>query len=77
MTKVEHLQPESLRDNQSRYSHVVKAGNWVLIAGQGPADVHGNIPIDPADQVDNVSSNLAPAIQSAGGRLKGTVKTTT
>jgi enamine deaminase RidA (YjgF/YER057c/UK114 family) len=44
MTKVEHLQPESLRDNQSRYSHVVKAGDWVLIAGQGPADVHGNIP---------------------------------
>ena len=49
MTKVEHLQPESLRDTQIRYSHVAKAGNWVLIAGQGPAAVHGNIPIDPAD----------------------------
>ena len=65
------------RDNQNRYSHVVKAGDWVPIAGQGPADVHGNIPINPADKVDNVYRNFAAAIQSAGGRLEDTIETTT
>lgn len=39
--------------------------------------MHGNIPIDPAEQVDNVYRNPAAAIQSAGGRLEDTVKMTT
>jgi len=30
MAKVEHLQPESLRNNQNRYPHVVKVGDWDL-----------------------------------------------
>jgi hypothetical protein len=40
MAKVEHLQPESLRNNQNRYPHVVKVGDWDL--GQDLASKYSN-----------------------------------
>jgi len=74
---VEHIQPTTLRSNQNRYSHVVKIGSWVIIAGQGPSDLEGNTPSSPAAQVDNVYRNLTAAVESVGGKLTDIVKTTT
>lgn len=74
---VEHIQPTTMRSNQNRYSHVVKIGSWVIIAGQGPSDLEGNTPSNPAAQVDNVYRNLTAAVESVGGKLTDIVKTTT
>ena len=74
---VEHIQPTTLRSNQNRYSHVVKIGSWVIIAGQGPSDLDGNTPSNPAEQVDNAYRNLTAAVESVGGKLTDIVKTTT
>ena len=74
---VEHIQPTTLRSNQNRYSHVVRIGSWVIIAGQGPSDLEGNTPSNPAEQVDNVYQNLTAAVESVGGKLTDIVKTTT
>ncbi len=67
MVEVQHVQPEGLTDNRNRYSHIVKIGPWVFIAGQGPGDGHGGMPSDPVAQVDNVYRNLATAVESVGG----------
>ncbi len=77
MVEVQHLQPEGLTDNRNRYTHLVKIGPWVFIAGQGPGDGHGGMPSDPVAQVDNVYRNLATAVESIGGKLTDIVKTTT
>lgn len=78
MATVEHIQPEGSPANGGRYSHVVKVGPWIQIAGQTPSDVDGNaVGIgDPAAQVEQVFKNLEIALASVGGTLKDVVKTT-
>ena len=38
MASVEHLQPDGMSPNGGRYTHVVKVGPWVFIAGQTASD---------------------------------------
>ncbi len=78
MATVERIQPEGSPENGGRYSHVVKIGPWIQIAGQTPSDVHGN-PVgsgDAAGQVDQGFKDLETALASAGATLKDVVKTT-
>jgi 2-iminobutanoate/2-iminopropanoate deaminase len=78
MATVEHIKPEGSPENHGRYSHVVKVGPWIQIAGQTPSDLDGN-PVgigDAAAQVEQVFKNLEIALASVGGTLKDVVKTT-
>ena len=43
MPQIEYLQPEGLSPNGNRYTHVVKVGPWVFIAGQTASDGEGNV----------------------------------
>jgi enamine deaminase RidA (YjgF/YER057c/UK114 family) len=78
MPAVEHSQPEGMSPNANRYSHVVKIGPWVHIAGQTASDVDGNVVGvgDPAAQVEQVFANLTKAVESVGGKLSDIIKTT-
>jgi 2-iminobutanoate/2-iminopropanoate deaminase len=78
MATVEHIQPDGSPDNGGRYSHVVKVGPWIQIAGQTPSDVDGNVVGvgDPAAQVEQTFKNLEIALASVGGTLADVVKTT-
>ena len=78
MASVEHLQPEGMSPNGGRYTHVVKVGPWVSIAGQTASDENGDVVGvgDPAAQVDQVMRNLRLAVESVGGTFDDIVKTT-
>ena len=78
MASVEHLQPEGMSPNGNRYTHVVKAGPWVFIAGQTASDENGDVigVGDPAAQVNQVMKNLRLAAESVGGTFEDIVKTT-
>ncbi len=78
MPAVEHLQPDGMSPNSNRYSHVVKIGPWVHIAGQTASDADGNVVGvgDPAAQVEQVFANLTKAVESVGGKLSDIIKTT-
>lgn len=78
MADVQHIQPAGSSPNNNRYTHVVKAGPWVFIAGQTAADENGNVvgKGDPAAQVDQVMKNLETAMTSVGGILTDIIKTT-
>ena len=79
MTDVERLQPEGMSPNANRYTHVIKIGPWVFIAGQTASNERGDVMGvgDPAAQVEQVYRNLAKAAESVGGTLADIVKTTT
>ena len=78
MATVEHLQPQGMSPNNNRYTHVIKVGPWVYIAGQTASDESGNVVGvgDPAAQTEQVFKNLAKAVESIGGKLTDIVKTT-
>lgn len=78
MATVEHIQPEAGSPNGNRYTHVVKVGPWVQVAGQTASDRDGNVVGvgDPVAQVEQVFKNLEIAMQSVGGTLRDIVKTT-
>ena len=78
MANVEHLQPEGMSPNGGRYTHVVKVGPWVFIAGQTASDENGDVVGigDPTAQVGQVMKNLRLAVESVGGKFEDIVKTT-
>ena len=78
MATLEHLQPTGMSPNNNRYTHVIKVGPWVYIAGQTASDENGNVVGigDPAAQVGQVFKNLTRAVESVGGTLANIVKTT-
>lgn len=77
MAEVQHLQPAGMSPNDNRYTHVIKIGDWVHIAGQTASNEQGDVVGigDPAAQVDQVFKNLAMAMESVGGKLTDIVKT--
>ena len=79
MATIERSQPAGMSPNANRYTHVIKVGPWVYIAGQTASDENGDVVGvgDPAAQVDQVFKNLTTAIESVGGTLADFVKTTT
>ena len=79
MTDVERLQPEGMSPNENRYTHVIKVGPWVFIAGQTASNERGDVVGvgDATAQVEQVFKNLAKAAESVGGTLADIVKTTT
>ena len=78
MADVQHLQPAGMSPNGNRYTHVIKIGDWVNVAGQTASNENGDVVGvgDPAAQVDQVFKNLTTAMESVGGKLTDIVKTT-
>ena len=74
---VEHIQPQGL-PKPPTYSHVVKAGNTVYVAGQVAQDEKGQ-PVGRGDftaQATQVFENLKKALTSAGADFGDLVKIT-
>lgn len=68
MTK-EFINPDTIHDTGGRYTHVVKSGNTVFIAGQVPLDTNGEL-VGDGDieaQTRQVLINLEAAVKAAGG----------
>ena len=78
MATVERLQPAGMSPNGNRYTHVIKVGPWVTIAGQTASDENGNVVgvDDPVAQTAQVFKNLTTALASVGGKLSDVVQTT-
>jgi enamine deaminase RidA (YjgF/YER057c/UK114 family) len=74
---VEHIQPEGL-PTPPTYSHVVRAGNTVYIAGQTSQNEQGEIvgKGDVTAQAEQIFSNLGKALASVGGDFSNLVKIT-
>ena len=79
MSKIERFNPPGAPDPKNRYSHIVKAGNLVFIAGQVSADAEGVVvgEGDITAQAWQVYANLKTAVESVGGTAANIVKTTT
>ena len=74
---VERIQPDGLATPPT-YSHVVKAGNTIYIAGQVAQDERGQV-VGAGDfvaQANQVFVNLGKALASAGASFGDLVKTT-
>ena len=80
MADVQFLNPSELRPPPGgRYTHVVKSGNLVFLAGQTAVDRDGNI-VGKGDieaQARQVFQNIDVAIRSVGGTLANIVRTRT
>jgi len=74
---VEHIQPEGL-PTPPTYSHVVRAGNTIYIAGQTSQNEQGEIvgKGDVTAQAEQIFSNLGKALASVGGDFSNLVKIT-
>ena len=73
---VERIQPDGLASPPT-YSHVVKAGNTIYIAGQVSQDEQGQL-VGAGDfvaQANQVFENLGKALASAGASFRDLVKT--
>src|SRR5438132_504180 len=74
---VEHINPPGLY-RQATYSHVVKAGNTVYVAGQVARDENGGT-VGPGDfpaQAVQVFENLGKALRAGGADFRDLVKIT-
>lgn len=73
--ELEHINPENICPAPG-YSHVVKAGNTVYIAGQVGRKLDGSLAgLDVESQTDQIFKNLIAALESVGGGLENLVKT--
>ena len=75
---IQHINPSTLAPPRG-YSHVVKDGSTVYVAGQVARDRDGNIVGvgDAKAQTEQVFKNLEAALAAAGGNLSHIVKTNT
>jgi|AP45_3_1055517.scaffolds.fasta_scaffold76267_2 enamine deaminase RidA (YjgF/YER057c/UK114 family) len=75
---IERIQPEGMH-RPTGYTHLVKAGNLVFLAGQTATDSSGNVVgIGNVEaQADQVYENIKTALASVGTNLSSLIKTTT
>ena len=80
MPEAQYLNPSELRPPPGGgYTHVVKVGNLVFLAGQTGVDREGNVvgKSDPEAQARQVFENIGVAIRSIGGSPANIVRTRT
>ena len=69
------IQADAAPPQAGPYSHAVRTGNLVFLAGQGPFDpATGKIPEAFEDQVKQTLENLAAVAEAAGGSLADAVR---
>jgi enamine deaminase RidA (YjgF/YER057c/UK114 family) len=77
--KLEKSNPPSLaKPNPGTYTHVVKSGKLLFIAGQTGVDAAGKV-VGPGmkEQLEQVMMNLTAALKSHGADFSDVAKTTT
>src|SRR6266571_6006384 len=77
--KVEKINPPGLsKPAPGTYTHIVKSGKLLFIAGQTGTNADGKV-VGPGmkEQVEQVYTNLLTALKSQGADLSHVVKTTT
>lgn len=77
--KLERSNPQGLSKPQpGTYTHVVKSGKLVFIAGQTGVDANGKVVgAGMKEQLEQVMANLAAALKSQGADFSHVAKTTT
>jgi enamine deaminase RidA (YjgF/YER057c/UK114 family) len=72
----EYFTPDGVLPPQQPYSHVVRAGKTLYLAGQVPLDEHGEVvgPGDPTLQAEQCWKNIKLCLASAGATLDDIVK---
>jgi enamine deaminase RidA (YjgF/YER057c/UK114 family) len=75
MSPIERIKPAGVYEAKG-YSHAVKRGNIVFIAGQVSKDVEGKLvgAGDIVAQVDQVFRNLKAVVEASGATLADVVK---
>lgn len=76
MSDKEYLQPAGVAPPPEPYSHVIRAGKAVYIAGQVAFDENNNVVGrgDPRRQAEQCWKNIEACVRSAGGTLADVVK---
>ena len=70
------VEVQSIAPPQAHYSHAIRAGNVVYIAGQVPIDPSGRlVQGDAAAQARQVLTNLKGVVEAAGATMDDVVKT--
>jgi enamine deaminase RidA (YjgF/YER057c/UK114 family) len=72
----EYLTPSGVAAPPEPYSHVIRAGKTVYIAGQVAFDAEGRTvgPGDPKRQAEQCWKNIEACVRAAGGTLGDVVK---
>lgn len=69
---VEVIQPDTVHETRNfAYSHAVRLGDLIFVAGQVPRDKNGETvaPGDPLAQTEQVLANLRTVLEAAGSGL--------
>jgi enamine deaminase RidA (YjgF/YER057c/UK114 family) len=76
MSDREYLQPARVAPPPEPYSHVIRAGKTVFVAGQVAFDENGDLvgPGDPRRQAEQCWNNIEACLRAAGGGLGHVVK---
>ena len=76
---MEEFNPPTVHKPLFAYSHAVKAGNTIFVSMQLPLDINGQLTggNDPAEQAEQVFTNLKNVLEGAGSSLNDVVKITT
>ena len=70
------IEVQSVAPPQAHYSHAIRVGNVVYIAGQVPIDSSGQLVEGDAEaQARQVLTNLKSVVEAAGATLDDVVKT--
>jgi 2-iminobutanoate/2-iminopropanoate deaminase len=73
------IQPDTVHDTRNfAYSHAVRLGDLIFVAGQVPRDRNGDTvgPGDPKAQTEQVFANLKAVLEAAGSGLDRVGKVT-
>jgi enamine deaminase RidA (YjgF/YER057c/UK114 family) len=76
MSDRDYLQPAGVAPPPEPYSHVIRAGRMVFVAGQVAFDENGDLvgAGDPRRQAEQCWSNIEACLRSAGSTLSDVVK---
>jgi enamine deaminase RidA (YjgF/YER057c/UK114 family) len=76
MSDREHLSPEGVASPPEPYTHVIRAGKLVFVAGQVAFDEAGELvgPGDPGRQAAQCWKNIEACLRAAGADLRDVVK---
>jgi enamine deaminase RidA (YjgF/YER057c/UK114 family) len=78
MADREYLHPEGVHRPPEPYSHAIRCGDLLIMAGQVAIDESGEVVgiDDPEAQFRQVWKNIQAAVESAGGAVQDIVKLT-
>ena len=74
---ITRLANPSAAPNTGSYTPAIKAGDWVIVSGQGPIDRHGRIVSGSMEsEVRLTLENIRQLLETAGARMDQVVKCT-